>query len=191
MAAAVPRPSKPPMRVYARWREQVALSLPSSVHPVTVHQYNMPIKPSEPLHLGLRVKVMALSPTVYRTLIPCFAHPCYDVYDAQIEGEIVGVRVQRDAQVYFAIRNERETNRVSHVVVIAPYVLGETLAESSPRASCDWLDAMCATERPSDVRDLKVGLEKTAVVLDDVAVSPISFRYPDPPYLRDRLYMRL
>ncbi|TFK93201.1 hypothetical protein K466DRAFT_581157 [Polyporus arcularius HHB13444] len=191
-------PSKP-LRLYARWMRQATLSLPTSVHPIVAHEYEMPIKPSQPLRVGLRVQLMALSPMVYRTLLPCFTHPIYDVYDPQIEGEVDGVRVNEEVQiVYFAIRNERAQNRVRYVVVAAPYIPGLTVAESPPRRSCDWLDAMTTRESlgldslSDRVSELK--LEESAEVIDgfrDSPTQPLSFRYPDPPYIHDRIYIRL
>ncbi len=141
---------------------------------------------------------MALSPTVYRTFLPCFTHPIYDVYDPQIEGEVNGVRVNEEVQVvYFAIRNERAQNRVRYVVVAAPYIPGLTLAESPPRRSCDWLDAMSTWENlglSSSGGGSDMKLEESAEVIDsfrDSPTPPVLFRYPDPPYMHDRVYIHL
>ncbi|KAI0684818.1 hypothetical protein C8T65DRAFT_748483 [Cerioporus squamosus] len=173
-------------RIYARWADQLELSIPTDPLPVPAHAYDAPIPPPICPSLGERVQIIALSPMVYRTMFtPLGGTRKYDVYDPQVEGVVEGVCMAGKSRVAFTVKNFRRESGVQWVVVTVPFVEGVMRQPEASDCPADWL-RRCLAEEQSDVE-----LQCDAVVEDelgDVPTSPVTLQYADPRvWQRDRL----
>ncbi|KAI0720988.1 hypothetical protein C8T65DRAFT_735482 [Cerioporus squamosus] len=174
-----------PTRIYARWREQLALSLPDHLLPIPAHAYDAPVQMAVQPHRGDHVQLIALSPMVYRTFFAPLGTNIYDMYDPQVEGTVAGVFRVSPERLAFAIENTRDTVGVPWVLVTAPFVPEEMLPPGDEECPPGWLTAVLGVARST------VGLQRDAVVVDglgDVPTPPVVLHYPDPRVRRcDRM----
>ncbi len=167
----------PTTRVYARWSGQLLLSLPDHLQAIPAHTYDAPIPMPACPRRGECVKIVALSPMVYRTMHTPIGTRMYDVYDPYVEGMVEGVVMVNPTQVAFAVKNERVEAGVQWVVVAAPFC--RDVMVSPPMEDCplEWLRG-CLSKGRSDVL-----LQRDAVVVDELGNDPsppVSLQYPDP-----------
>ncbi|KAI0706717.1 hypothetical protein C8T65DRAFT_740562 [Cerioporus squamosus] len=165
-------------RLYARWRDQFALSLPDQPLPASVHAYCAPSPLPAKMQLGDHVQVIAISPMVYRTLHVPPGTNLFDVYDPQIVGQVEGMRSFGSEKVVLLVRNARAEHGVQWAVVAAPPVPGEAPDASGDGHLAEWMARLLEDE--GRVADPKcVG----AVVVDNLGggvTPPVKCRFPDP-----------
>ncbi|KAI0687084.1 hypothetical protein C8Q76DRAFT_305682 [Earliella scabrosa] len=172
------------IRIYARWRERINLSRPENIHLTVVHRYDVPVRPSTPIRVGMHVQIAALSPAIYRTLYTELGSPpVYDVYDPQIVGRIIGAKLDGDL-VSFAIENERQeaSGGVAIAVITVPHLPGETVTLAQYERTCGVLFEI-APRMPGSVR-----LQENALVWDSLGraspTPPTVLKWPDPAMYR-------
>ena len=168
--------SSSPCRIYGRWIRQETIVPPDRLTPILVHVYDIPIPPPQPLVVGLRVQLIALSPVAYHTPGLCVSAPRYDTYDPQIEGVVVALKSLGKSVVEFVINNDRP-GKVHYAYVAMQYVPGVTAKMGLWETTCHWMFS-------HDMRDCRpVAYEADARVADHLPASPTpppSFNYPNP-----------
>ncbi|EJF58959.1 hypothetical protein DICSQDRAFT_128544 [Dichomitus squalens LYAD-421 SS1] len=168
--------SSAPCRIYGRWINQEMVVPPDQHTPILVHVYDIPIPPSKPLTVGLRVQLIGLSPTSYHNRDFCHASPHYDTYDPQIEGEVVALKSLGKSVVEYVIKNERP-GKVHYAYIAVRYLPGVTAKMGLWETTCHWMFS-------HDMRDCRpVAYEADARVADNLPASPtppVRFTYPNP-----------
>ncbi len=84
--------------------------------PPPLHYYTVPIQPTTPLRVGLRVRLLALSRVAYHQ--PRTAFPWYEAYDPHVAGSVVAVTGGDGEMMMFELANECELNSVRRVRLI-------------------------------------------------------------------------
>lgn len=111
--------------LYARWKK---CRHPSG-NPYTIvdatHSYDIPIRPKEPLQVGRRVRILALSRRAYTA--PEIVFPRYDTYDPHVVGTIVAAVGRGDVSITYEIANECPINPVKQITVTLRYTPGITV----------------------------------------------------------------
>ena len=176
--------SSSPCRIYGRWIRQETIVPPDRLTPILVHVYDIPIPPPQPLVVGLRVQLIALSPVAYHTPGLSVSAPRYDTYDPQIEGAVVALKSLGKSVVEFVINNDRP-GKVHYAYVAMQYVPGVTAKMGLWETTCHWMFA-------HEMRDCRpVPLEANAQINDNLPHSPTppaQFTYPNPELgVRDTL----
>ncbi len=167
------------LRIYGRWRDGYSTNVPGRSTPILVHVYDAPIPVGEPLFVGKRVQLIALSPISYRTRKPSlFYSNSYDVYDPQIVGCVVGAHMQRDGgPMLFAVDNERSVSTVGLVILAVPFIVGLSLAPVEDDCPREWVKELLAKVQSQVVMHI------TATVCDNLqkGETPIQvLQYPEP-----------
>ncbi len=118
------RDERPPLTIYARWQSHELLS-PAEPHlGCKAHAYDVPIRPNEPLEVGRRVRVLALSRVAYHA--PDVVCPRYETYDPHVVGDIVaGARIG-ESTATFELANECLLNPVKTVLLTVHWIPGVT-----------------------------------------------------------------
>ncbi len=124
-----------PTIVYARWAGCVGgRARQTAPREKKKHIYSSAIPPERPLRLGMRVRILAMTPAWYST--PEDGPEKYDTYDAHIVGVVVGIAGWKDRKVVLEIKNECSVNDVESVKLRVPFVPEVTVqleADSIPR----------------------------------------------------------
>ena len=166
-----------PERLYGRWADQLHLTSEGSPKTFLAHRYIIPICPRSPVRVGVRVQIIALSPSVYRTTNPIASRGVYDVYDPHIEGEVVGVKLDGCNLVSFAIRNERHVSKVAVAVVVLPYIAGVSAIVAEVDTTCSLLFGL------PELRRRPAWFDEEARVMDNLGELPtpsLTLVYPNP-----------
>ncbi|KAI0716320.1 hypothetical protein C8Q76DRAFT_794648 [Earliella scabrosa] len=122
-----------PTIVHTKWTERSHIPSRRPQGDVTIFHYDIPVLPSRPLEIGLRVRLLALSnvrfhaPTSYggRTIRR------YDTYDQGIQGPIVKVVDHAIRWVTFAVYNEVPESPITYAYITAPYLQDLTVRITS------------------------------------------------------------
>ncbi len=170
----IPFPS--PIPIFAKWTGYVD-GPPATREDFLskAHAYTAMRRPTEPLALGMMVKLYATSPASYCT--PDAPSDLYHAYDAHIVGKITRIAGWRGTAVGLEIQNECWNNAVRKVRLEIPYIpdvtvrrLAHLRAGKGPREAREdaitsqptvmlppdtWKCGMrwCATREPGQVRE--------------------------------------
>ncbi|RDX41345.1 hypothetical protein OH76DRAFT_1489558 [Lentinus brumalis] len=123
--------SPPQTDVYARWSGFTKRPHTPEEFATAVHSYAVKRVPAIPLELGTSVRIMALSPTKYRS--PKADEYEYDVYDPHVQGRISKVLGWRGELIALEVVNECIVNRAKLVRLEVPYIPGQTVARLDAR----------------------------------------------------------
>lgn len=165
------------VRIYGLWRDHGSTIVPGYPSSTLVHYYDSPIALWEPLVIGRRVQLIALSPVPYRTLTPSLHSNAYDVYDPQIVGRVAGVHIRNDGVIVCAVENERAVSAVGLVVITLPFNAG--LSRLTREGDCPegWMKKLLLQVRNHVVAQVSV------MVHDNLGhgETPVPvLQYPDP-----------
>lgn len=146
--------------VYARWcSAEHLLERPRCCFP-QMHYYAVPICPTEPLEVGRKVRILALSRTAYHT--PNVVNPRYETYDPHVRGRVTEIVEAGEEAITFGLDNQcdinpikkirltirwvqnitaivpRETLRMKNITLghMAPLEVNATIAEPARRLEC-------------------------------------------------------
>ncbi|KAI0709669.1 hypothetical protein C8T65DRAFT_648821 [Cerioporus squamosus] len=169
-------------RLYGRWRDQAALSLPDQLLPVTIHTYDAPSPLPARIRLGDRVQVIAVSPMAYRTLHVPPGRTIFDVYDPQIVGVVEGVRTSGAEKVTLLVRNERAEHGVAWAVVSGPPMPGDTPSAVEDGYLVEWMKSVLDGE--GSVVALRCADAEVVDHLGGGVTLPVQCQYPDPEMRR-------
>ncbi len=125
-AIAIPPPDPDPvLLLLAKWIG-VENSVPDIYHIGRErHKYGLAVQPAEPVRVGRRVKILALSPIAYCS--PGVPFMQYDTYDPHVVGTVADIVHAKDAAtdgtrtMVIRITNECRGNLVSEVDVEMPH----------------------------------------------------------------------
>ncbi|OJT04483.1 hypothetical protein TRAPUB_4753 [Trametes pubescens] len=101
-------------------------------HPDTlVQHFDVPIVPRIPLHVGQRVKILALTPRAHTPPHEGrYAPPCYTARDSGVIGEVIRVRSTNSAITEFVVHNENDASPVIFACVAIQHIQGQTVRMS-------------------------------------------------------------
>lgn len=119
------------MIVYARWKGDEPMQDFTRTLSGRMHRYEVPIKPTAPLQVGQRVRILALSRVAFHA--PSVVYPRYETYDPHIVGVVVAVVEKGEHAVTFEVANQCEANPVRRV-----------------KLTIQWIPDVTARVRPED-----------------------------------------
>ncbi|KAI0721262.1 hypothetical protein C8T65DRAFT_735283 [Cerioporus squamosus] len=175
-------PSTTVHRLYGRWRHQLALSTPNHLLPVTAHVYEAPTPFPSFLRPGDQVQLIAISPTVYRTLFMPPGQNMYDVYDPQVVGRVEGMRAVGPDRLVILVENARSEHGVPWAVISAPFVPGKVPVALSEECRVEWAKELLEM----DWGFVRWGANEVVVAdnLVEGVTPPVNYRFPDPKMRR-------
>lgn len=104
---------KEDLTVYARWcRAEHLLERPRCCFP-QMHYYAIPICPTEPLEIGRRVRILALSRTAFHK--PNVVNPRYETYDPHVRGRVMEIVEAGEEAITFELDNQCDINPIKKV----------------------------------------------------------------------------
>ncbi len=110
-----------PIDLYARWGGFVENDPTDPEEFITkTHAYRVQIPPHIPLSLGIKIRVVALSPTRY--CIPDAPADLYDMYDPHVIGDITRVMGWKGDVVGLEVTNECKISPVRRARLELPYI---------------------------------------------------------------------
>ena len=169
----------PQHTVYARWREHATLLSPGTNLPTLVHCYEAITTPIDtPPAYDTSVRLVALTPRVYRRQREIPPNKEFSTYDPIVEGRVVGVRVFEGEAIEMVVENEKRRNKVAFVHITLAY--GNAASRSEPEAirnHAHWVfDQMPTDPWPASN-------ENGVKIYDETPTSSVPegpFRFPDP-----------
>ncbi len=126
LATPTPTPEQPPqlpppIPTYAKWSGYVDGQPTTRASFLSkTHIYEMVQRPAEPLALGMRIKIYAVSPALYCS--PDAPANEYEAYDAHVTGRITRIVGWRGTVVGLEVQNECWRNMVKNIRLEAPYI---------------------------------------------------------------------
>ncbi|RDX39666.1 hypothetical protein OH76DRAFT_1424169, partial [Lentinus brumalis] len=110
-----------PVLVFARWAGRArGRAVPPEPPTNDTHIYSTSIPPACPLHLGMRVRILATTPSWYTA--PDEDPESYDTYDTHIIGMVTRVARWKGRKVVLEMANECTINTVKRARIHIPFV---------------------------------------------------------------------